>query len=157
MKCTINFHASCTDENENNRTENASGGKSNLESLDHEATPRAITGFFTGRGLRDLDPDEADRRLNNYLDSPLKELPTIDGQTIKGFFVEKVALDPILTHRRFSKGLRIYLGLTNLKQLALMVVGVDKDGENILDDDCIIDEFDPCPRQCPNSGKDFKP
>ncbi|HYE55554.1 MAG TPA: hypothetical protein VD996_11945 [Chitinophagaceae bacterium] len=68
---------------------------------------------------------------------------------IRGFFIPKKDLDYIFKSPDYANlaGARIYLGL-NKGQYCLMMVGVKSDLSNDFPNG-IIDEFYPCPTQCP--------
>lgn len=54
-------------------------------------------------------------------------------------------------------GLRIYYGTkiegTTIEKPELIIVGVDSNGNDILDEDLILDASMPCPPNCPESGR----
>ncbi|MBA4153723.1 hypothetical protein [Flavobacterium sp.] len=88
----------------------------------------------------------------NYTYSFQNENPN----AIKSFFVGKEKLDRIL-EQEDCIGIRIYNGNdTETNKENRVLVGVDKDGEDI-SGGVIVEELSPCPSHCPKSSPLIKP
>jgi hypothetical protein len=75
---------------------------------------------------------------------------------VKAHFVGKDKLDALL-NQDGCMGLRIYYGTQTPTSGPgtpdLVIVGTDEDGNDMLEEDLILDASIPCPPTCPPSGK----
>ena len=95
---------------------------------------------------------QAKTRGENYVNSDRYE----ETAYIKAHYLGKDKLSALL-NQSGCKGLRIYY-VTKIETSGphipdLVVVGADEDGNDILDDDLILDVSLPCPPLCPATGK----
>lgn len=92
--------------------------------------------------------DEAEK----YLDSYKKKY----FQSSISFTIDSSDVAKLINNPKCNKGLRVYFGLkdeSKPKDITLMVVGVDKNNENVFvnydGDNYVIDYTNPCPKDCP--------
>jgi len=89
---------------------------------------------------------------DNYVNSRRYE----DSGECKAHYFGKDKLNAVLSQSG-CVGLRIYYGTKiespTVEKPELIIVGVDSDGNDLLDEDLIVDVSLPCPTLCPESGK----
>jgi hypothetical protein len=98
-----------------------------------------------------ISPATAREYLSNYAEGPTYAL----NLNIKAHYFGRKNLDALLSQKG-AVGLRAYYGLkptqTNPMEPELILVAVDKDGNDVLENDLIVDFTQPCPPVCPAHG-----
>jgi len=90
----------------------------------------------------------------DYLDNPLPLMSPEDStKKLRGFIVPGGDIEALRKKMGNDfNGLRIYFGYDKAKkQFRLLLVGVKKDGSNLLEDYYVFDDFKPCPNECPEN------
>ena len=100
---------------------------------------------FTGNEDQKISFSTGAAYTKNYRDQM-----SIDDR--KGGFFSKDAINAVLSQNG-AVGLRIYFGLTDSGKQELVIVGTDKDENDIISDDAVcLDSMIPCPDRCGNSN-----
>jgi len=116
--------------------------------------------LFASPDTGSIGPELARQMIRNYETAPIEGMPMALDENgkrvqIRSFFVGMDDLKTILINKKFAagRGLRIYLGKNTRGNYSLILVGVDKDLNNITDKDCILDDFNTCPPKtnCPST------
>ena len=97
---------------------------------------------FTGKENQDIPLKEASEWTANYR--------KINPDSIKGHLFGEDAIKKILTQKH-CVGIRVYYALDDKEQKQLIVVGVDKN-ENDLYEGRLADRSVPCPPTCGNNN-----
>jgi len=109
--------------------------------------------FFTEK--RPIKVAEIRQLHQDYLDKPLPLMsPDDTTKKLRGFMVPGGDIDSLRNKMGNDfNGLRIYFGYDKARrQFRLLLVGVKKDGSNLLQDDYVFDDFKPCPNECPENS-----
>ena len=95
---------------------------------------------FTGEADHSISIEDAAELTKNYR-------TTSESGTIRAEFFSKIALENILAQEG-CVGIRCYYGKKEDGIPALVLVGADAEGEDMLEEDKIAQEGNPCPPNC---------
>jgi hypothetical protein len=74
---------------------------------------------------------------------------------VKGYLIPRIDIDQLIANVD-TEDVRAYIGINERNQQTLMLVGVDIDGNDLIDDTkgfYIYDRINPCPNDCDTSSK----
>ena len=103
-----------------------------------------IQAQYSGKGNHVVTLDQALKYIKNFKDAP-------SAPTTKGGYFERNIFDQILAQNG-CVGIRCYYAKMDDGAPTLVLVGVDKDG-NDLENGTIGEAIFPCPPLCPSSGQ----